>query len=177
MAEIKSAIELAMERTKSMIPTDAEKEKIHEEEDSSRAAVLVNRFLHVDLHFKDLEKELGKYDPGDRKRMERLMMTQLGEAISLEGDHDLVFQGVAALQGSAAVLSKIRELKEGYGEERLREFERVREELRGKFKERGISGPAVQPRVEGSPEWEAAVSRFKPPYEKQLVRLVAELQK
>ncbi len=103
MAEIKSAIELAMERTKNMIPTGAEKERLRAEEDYSRAAALVNRFLHVDLHFKDLDKELAKYEGADRERMEGLLMKNLGEAIALEEDHDLVFEGIAALRGSEAV--------------------------------------------------------------------------
>jgi hypothetical protein len=177
MAEIKSAIELAMERTKNMIPTGLEKEKIREEEDISKAAALVNRFLHVDMHFKDLEKELAKFDPGDRKRMGGLMLAHLGEAVSLEGDQELVFEGIAALHGSEDVVAKIRELKKEYEEERVREFDRVREDLRRELSEAGISGSAVQPKVEGSEAWRAAESRFRPPFEKRLAGFVGELKK
>jgi hypothetical protein len=175
MAEIKSAIELAMERTKNMIPTGAEKERLREEEELTRGAALVNRFLHVDLHFKDLEKELRKFEPEDRKRMERLMMDQLGEAISLEGDHELVFEGIAALRGREEVLARIRDLQKRYEKERLRELDRVREEARRELQDAGISGSAVEPRVEGSKAWNETVSVFRPPFEKQLAGLVAEL--
>ncbi len=175
MSEIKSAIELAMERTRNMTLSAAEKEKIRKEEDASRAAALVNRFLHVDMNCKDLDKELAKVDPSDRKRMEGLILEHLGRAISLEGDHDLIFEGISALHGDEEVLSKIRDLRERYGKERLREFNRVKEELRGKFRERQISGSAVEPRVEGSPEWKETLARFKPAYETRLAALVGKL--
>ncbi len=178
MAEIKSAIEIALERTKNMIPSPAEKEKLREEEDSSKALALVNRYLHVDLHFKDVEKELARMDDADRKVIEKLMIRHLAEAMRLEEEDELVFEGIATLRPEAkGVVSKIRVLQGKYKEQRREEYERVGDALKKTLEQKGISGSAVQPKVEGSPDWKDALARFRPAFEEQLASYRKELQK
>jgi len=45
------------------------------------------------------------------------------------------------------------------------------------LEQQGISGSAVQPKVEGSAEWEEALSQFKPAFEEQLRIFQKELIK
>ena len=178
MAEIKSAIEIALERTKNMIPSAAEKEKLREEEDSSKALALVNRYLHVDLHFKDVEKELARMNAAERERMEKLMLRNLAEAIRLEGENELVFEGIETLRGGARqTLSRIRALKERYKEAGDEAYRKVEEDLKRSLEDRGISGSAVEPKVSGSPEWQNALTQFRPAFEEQLAGYREELQK
>ena len=96
MAEIKSAVELAMERTKGLRLSHEEMEKIKEEEVQSKAVGLVNRFLEVDFHLRDVEKELAKFDPQQRKHLEQLFLHHLIEAMNLDRDNDLILQGLEA---------------------------------------------------------------------------------
>jgi hypothetical protein len=77
VAEIKSAVELAMEKTKGMHLSREEKEKIKEEELHAKAQSLVNRFLEVDFHLKEVEKDLGKHHPEQREHLEKLIITSV----------------------------------------------------------------------------------------------------
>jgi len=97
MAEIKSAIEIAMEKTKTLRLSSEEKEKIKEEELQSKAHALVNRFLAVDLHFREVEKELEKYTSDQRGQLEKLMLADLVETLALARDNDLTFEGIEIL--------------------------------------------------------------------------------
>jgi hypothetical protein len=169
MAEIKSAIELAMEKTKQMKLSSEEKEKIKEDEIHSKAQGLVNRFLEVDFHLKEVEKELLKYHPNQRKEMEKLMIRYLSEAIQLDRENDLVFDGIEAFQKEKGKTNqKIKDLLENYRERKKTEYQNAVQKIQLRLAAHGISGSAVQPKVEGSREWEEALAQLKKPYEKQL---------
>lgn len=178
MAEIKSAVELAMEKTKGLGLSREEKEKLKEEELHSRAQGLVNRFLEIDFHLKEVEKDLAKYDPGQREHLEKLMLHYLCEAIMLDRDNDLIFQGIEAFEKkSKNTIKKIRELIEDYRQRQEKEYKQAEKVLLKKWERQGISGSAVQPKIEGSQEWQEAVGKFKQPFDDQLHILKKQLQK
>jgi hypothetical protein len=176
VAEIKSSIALAMEKTKGLHLSRGEKEKLKEEELRTKAQGLVNRFLEVDFHLKEVEKDLAKYDPGQREHMEKLMLHYLYEAIKLDRDNDLIFQGIEAFdKTSKNTIKKIRELTESYRQRQEKEYKQAEKVLLKKLERQGISGSAVQPRIEGSPEWQEAVDKFRQPFSDQLQALKKEL--
>jgi DNA-binding transcriptional MerR regulator len=177
MGKIKSAVELAMEKTQGLRLSSEEKEKLKEEEWHSKAHGLVNRFLAADFHLKEVQKELGKYPPEPREHLEKLMLHDLREAIQLDQTNDLIFQGIEALQQkSEKTIKEIRELMEDYRNRKEKEDKQTKKGLLKKLERQGISGSAVQPKVEGSKEWEEALARFKPPFERRLQDLKKELE-
>ena len=172
MAEIKSAVELAMERTKGLRLSREEKEKIKEEEIHSKAIGWVNRYLEVDFHLREVEKELAKVDPSQRPHLERLFIQNLVEAMNLDRDNDLILQGLEALRPATAwTAKKIKDLIQKYQDRKKDEFQKAEADLRAKLERLGIGGSAVHPRVEGSPEWKEAEAKFKPAFEEELKRL------
>ncbi len=176
MAEIKSSIELAMEKTRGLHLSREEKEKLQEEELHSKAHNLVNRFLEVDFHLKEVEKELSKYDPPQRGKLEKLMFQYLTQAIQLDRDNDLIFQGIEFFrENSKKIIKKMRELIEGYRKREQKEYQKTEGDLLRKLERQGISGSAVQPKIEGSREWEEAIAKFRPTFEAQLHVLQKEL--
>lgn len=178
MAEIKSAVELAMEKTKGLRLSQEEMEHLQEEEMQTKAHGLANRFLEVDFHFREVEKELARFSSNQRKELEGLMIQYLGEALQLDKDNELIFQGIETLrEGKKRVVQKIRDLTKIFQVQREKEYREVEKELLVKLEHQGISGSAVQPRVEGSVEWEEALSQFKPAFEEQLRIFQEELRK
>ncbi len=172
MAEIKSTVELALERTKGLRLSHEEMEKMKEEEVQLKAAGLVNRFLEVDFHLRDVEKELAKFDPQQRKHLEQLFLQHLIEAMNLDKDNDLILQGLEALlPKSAWAVKKIKDLVQMYQLRKKDESLKTKTELLAGLERLGISGSAVHPKIEGSPEWEQAVSTFKPGFEEELKKL------
>ena len=172
MAEIKSAVELAMERTKGLRLSHEEKEKIKEEEIQSKAVGLVNRYLEVDFHLREVEKELAKVDPSQKQHLEELFIQNLTEALNLDRDDDLILQGLETFRpASAWTVKKIKDLIQKYQDRKKDEFRKTEADLSAKLERLGIGGSAVHPRVEASPEWEEAVAGFKPGFEEELKKL------
>lgn len=177
MAEIKSAIEIAMEKTKSLRLSSEEREKIKEDEFQSRAHGLVNRFLEVDLHFREVDKELAKLLPEQRAQMEKIMLQVLAESLDLDRKNDLVFQGIEILAPEKKKnIAKIKKLMEEYRSQKEREYQKTEKILRARLEAAGISGSAVLPKMEGSREWAEAVSAFRAPYEAELKALREEIK-
>ena len=172
MAEIKSAVELAMERTKGLRLSHEEKEKLKEEEIQSRAHSMVNRYLEIDFHLREVEKELTRVDPSQRQYLENLFIEYLAKSIDLDRDNDLIFQGITSFrEGSKGSIQKMRDLIQRYQEQKDREYLKAEKALLTKLEHLGISGSAVQPKVEGSPEWKEALAKFKPDFEEELHKL------
>lgn len=172
MAEIKSAIEIAMERTRGLRLSSEEKEKLREEEFQSKAHALVARFLEVDLHFREVEKELAKYPSEQRTQLEKIMIRDFVQALNLDRDNELVLQGIEILRpGTSAAFAKVRELTKEYQKEKEAALQKTAGSLRAKWESLGISGSAVVPKVEESPEWSAALKAFRPAYEARLQAL------
>ena len=177
MAEIKSAIELAMERTKGLRLSAEEKEKLKEEEIQIRARGLVNRYLEVDFHLRDIERELEKLDPAQREQMEALLLHYLSEAIDLDRDTDRVFEGIESLRkGAGGPIEKMEKVVKKYREKQARERQKTEKDLLGELERHGVGGSAVQPTVEGSEAWAKALARIRPEFEKELNRLKKELE-
>ncbi|HYB19816.1 MAG TPA: hypothetical protein VEH09_02750 [Thermodesulfobacteriota bacterium] len=178
MAEIKSAVELAMERTKGLHLSHEEKEKLKEEEVQSRAHSLVNRYLEIDFHLREVKKELARVDPSQRQYLENLFIEYLVESIDLDRDNDLIFEGIASFrEGSKSFLQKMRDLMERYQDQKDREYLKAERDLLAKLENLGVSGSAVQPKVEGSSEWKEALAKFKPAFEEELNKLRKKIQK
>jgi len=172
MAEIKSAVELAMERTKGLRLSHEEMEKVKEEELQAKAVGLVNRFLEVDFHLREVERELAKFDPQQRRQLERLFLQNLIEAMNLDRDNALILQGLETLlPASAWTIKKIKDLIQKYLEKKQDELRKTETGLLAGLERLGISGSAVQAKAEGSPEWEQAVAGFRPEFEEELKKL------
>ncbi len=172
MAEIKSAVELAMERTKGLRLSAEELVKLKEDEIQGKARSMVNRYLEVDFHFREVERELARVEPAQRQILEKLFVQYLSEAIDLDRDNDLIFQGIGTFrEGSKRSIQKMRDLILKYQGRKDREFVKTEKDLLAGLERLGISGSAVQPRVEGSPEWEQALAKFRPTFEEELQAL------
>jgi len=177
MAEIKSAIEIAMERTRGLRLSSEEKEKLKEEEFQSKAHALVVRFLEVDLHFREVEKELAKYPSEQRTQLEKIMIRDLVQVLNLDRDNEPVFQGIEILMpGASAAFPKIRELTEEYQQEKEAVRQKTAESLRAQWESLGISGSAVVPKVEESPAWAEALKAFRSAYEARLQSLKNQIR-
>ena len=177
MAEIKSAIEIAMERTQGLRLSSEEKEKLKEEELQSRGHALVNRFLEVDLHFREVEKELARFSSEQRSQLEQIMLRDLAAALNLDRDNGLIFQGIQILApDKTEAIPRIKELAKEYQEKSAEARRKTAEVLRTKWANLGISGSAVVPKVAESAEYADALKAFRPPYEARLQALKDQIR-
>lgn len=178
MAEIKSSIEIAMEKTKGLLLSREERQKLKDEEIRAKAQSLVHRFLEVDFHLREVEKELAKLEPVQRREIEKLVFEYLCAAIAFDRDNDLVFQGIAAFRPEKEpLLAQIKILLKNYQEVREKAWIEAEKAILQNLEKKGISGSAVQPKVEESREWAEVSAKFRPVLEEKLNQLKEELRK
>jgi ElaB/YqjD/DUF883 family membrane-anchored ribosome-binding protein len=153
MAEIKSTLELAMERTKKMAISDKEREAIKQKEFSQKVNALFHRYMEGLLPLNALLKEIERMDEKARTMAKEFLLIQWIDALSLNEEAEGLLIGIETLKGKEIdeVKEKLHHLLSQYREE----TEKIKEEARARsedaLRKEGIYGSAVEPNIEGSP--------------------------
>jgi translation elongation factor EF-Tu-like GTPase len=134
----------------------------------------------MDFNLRELEKELAKYESQQRDQLEKLMLRDLVAAIRLDGDNEPIFQGIEFLkkagEGTKETIDRIRELARSYGEKKESERQKVENDLRKNLERQGISGSAVQIKVEGNREWAEALAGMNASFKEKLQPLLGDFK-
>ena len=168
MAEIKSAIELAMERTKSLVMDEEEKRDFAAKDVENRVRTLLRRFREglADL----LEtKESFWGIPGDDGAKRAILVDVLTTEFDiLDKDKGLIdlLDNVCGLP--EAVRSELKAIRNRYQEEIDRRSMIVRERVREDLKRQGLSGPALEPNLDGWEAWEQEAQDTKRAFERRV---------
>jgi len=155
MGEIKSSIELAMERTKKFAISEKEKEEIKQKEVLQKATSLFHRYREGHLPLNNILKEIEKMEKKTAIMVKEFLLSQWIDALSLEDEDERIFKGIESLKQRSIdeVKQKFHSLLSKY----LSEKEKVKEKVKVQFTEAlekdGIYGSAVEPKVEGSELW------------------------
>ena len=169
MGEIKSAIELAMERTKGLVMDDQEKEKAAAKELGSRINGLLRRYLEEMIDGDDFQKEYEKLG-GEKNQKNELLtdaaLTEFGLSDNIEKASDILsFVGGGV---DEQLRKEIEDLRLEFHERIAAQVEGAKENIIARLKEMGISGSAVEPNVTEWDEWKAAVNQVKSLFGKRL---------
>jgi uncharacterized membrane-anchored protein YjiN (DUF445 family) len=170
MGEIKSAIELAMERSKRFVISKEDREAIREKEILQKAASLFYRYQDGHIPFHEIEREIEKLEEEIRGPVKEALLSQWVEALSLSGDPGRILDGIESLRGRDfnKVREKVRGLLQEYVGEVEAEREKKRRILEEALRKEGIYGEAVDPNLEGNEEWKALVNTLHHSYQKRL---------
>jgi len=152
MAEIKSALELALERTKKITISEKEKEEIKRKEIMQKVDGLSHRYMEGYLALSEILREIERMDEKTKTMAKEVLLSQWMDALSLKKEGERVLKGVEAMKGRPIdeVKEKFHHLLSQYEEEE----ERIRKELRAQMAEalrkKGIWGSAVEPNIEAN---------------------------
>ena len=166
MAEIKSTLELAMERTKNLAISGEEREEIKHKEILQKATGLFHRYTEGSLSLKEVEKETGKLEEKTGRRVREMLLSQWTEALSLNGENERLLMGIEFLKGRKVDpwRERLDDLVSRYRQEKERAEEEARDRRVAALRREGIYGSAVDPRVEGDPLWEKERTRLDRQY-------------
>ena len=166
MAEIKSTLELAMERTKNLAISGEEREEIKHKEILQKATGLFHRYTEGSLSLKEVEKETGKLEEKTGRRVREMLLSQWTEALSLNGENERLLMGIEFLKGRKVDpwRERLDDLVSRYRQEKERAEEEARDRGVAALRREGIYGSAVDPRVEGDPLWEKERTRLDRQY-------------
>jgi hypothetical protein len=178
MGEIKSTLELAMERTKKFVISEKEKEEMKQKEILQKATSLFHRYQEGYLPLNDILKEIEKMEKKTAVTVKELLLSRWIDALSLDADNEKTLKGIESLKQR-----RIEEMKQRFHyllSEYQDEKERVKEKLRAKFTEaltkEGIYGGAVEPRLEGSEPWKKEKEKLDFSYKTKLEEIKEQLR-
>jgi len=159
MEEIKSTLDIILEKTRGLTMMDQEKKTFQKKESEGKARGLLQKFLDGLIDLKELGREIeGLDEPRQILMREALRRQGLGR-VNPEGDNTRVFDLLEAAVGLET--APIRKLLSEFREE----FERMRNDREKKLletlAERGISGSAIIPNVDADPVWIAYVAELR----------------
>lgn len=166
MGEIKSTLDLIMEKTKGMTMSDAEKKAFMRNELEGKVRGFLQRFLDGFINTKRVKIEIaGLGDDRQTMAMEILAGESLRK-IDLEEDNSRVFEILEQVAGMdvGAIKKALSESKRQLHEQR-RAHEKI---LLDKLKEKGVSGSAVIPNVGADPEWLGYVTRMRKEFQERI---------
>lgn len=151
MAEIKSTLELVMERTRHLHMTEEDKRRQAEEEFTEAVCRAVSKQLDGQIGMDRFKDELNRLGEMDRARKMRAA-AEISRRIDPSADNapllDLIEHGLGLdISGIEAALKRF---DERLGGEEDRAVERTRADLLQK----GVSGVAVIPNIEADMEWQ-----------------------
>jgi hypothetical protein len=178
--KVKSALEIALERAQNLggMSSD-EKQKLKDENLESVGLALSKRYLKG-LPVRDVEIELGKYKE-NRQTVVTYLLSYLTDEIDM-GDPDRDqrileaikhFAGAPAAEKISSLLNKYRSAMEQASQKNQRTLGAAK---RKELARMGISGSAIKPAIEGSPEWLEARQQLHSDYQKRLEEIKSSLQ-
>jgi len=170
VGEIKSTLELAMERTKKFAVSKKEKEEMKQKEVLQKATSLFHRYREGHLPLNEIMKEIEKMEKKTATTVKEFLLSQWIDALSLVDDVERILKGIESLKQRSIneVKEKFYSLLSQYHEEK----EKVKEETTIQFTEAlrkdGISGSAVEPKLEGSELWKKEIEKLDQSYKIKL---------
>ena len=149
MGEIRSTLDLIMERTKNLSLTQEEKQKIKQQEWLGKARGWVQKYLDGVVDLEELKAAIATLD--DAEAAGSLLRRELIEAVDPEGDNAKRWEALETLWGLSPepFLRIIEGFRTGVTEAGVRRAG----VLRTRLAEKGISGTAVVPNLNRDPEW------------------------
>jgi hypothetical protein len=178
MGEIKSSLELAMERTKKFAISEKEKEEIKQKEIMQKATTLFHRYREGYLPLNDILKEIEKMNKRISAMVKESLLSQWINALSLDDDNERILKGIESLKqrNIDEVKQKFHSLLSQY----LSEKEKVKEEVRVQFTEAlrkdSIYGSAVEPKLDGAELWKKENEKLDHSYRVKLEEIKEQLR-
>jgi hypothetical protein len=159
VGEIKSAIELAMERTKNLVMDESEKREASIRETEQRLTALVRRFMEEMIDERGFHEEYDKTSGEEGLKRSAAMDAIVEEVNGRAGDERLFC--ALSLVGGPGLADEVEALKGRFRREMEIQERRIRERIEKRLDAMGISGNAVEPNVPAWDEWKEAVEEGK----------------
>jgi hypothetical protein len=157
MGEIKSSIELAMEKTKGLKFSDEDRQRLEEEKEQRAVQVAVSQYLLGGLPLAELTRKRESASESSRRAMLGAIVQglRLGREEFSRGIEALELWRGSQLRGP---LQRGRDLAAQFGQALQKKRRKIKADLWEELARRGVQGSAVEPNVEASPQWETILA-------------------
>jgi hypothetical protein len=178
MGEIKSTLELAMERTEKVTISEKEKGEIKQREVLQKATSLFHRYREGRLSLNEILKQIERMKKKTATTVKELLLSQWIDALSLDDDDERILKGIETLKQRSIdeVKQKFHSLLSQY----LSEKEKVKEKVKVQFTEAlrkdSIYGSSVEPKFEGGELWKKENEKLDHSYKMKLEEIKEQLR-
>lgn len=176
MGEIKSTLEIALEKAKAVEVSSEERKRFKREDALAKARDIFEQFINHPSRSRNLPEEIKKSGKDPSVLKECLAEILLG-AIDLSRSTERIWQGLQqlGLGDTDPFKEALSRLVEDSNKARTKEAESLEKVLRESLGKAGISGTAVDPNVEGSSQWKDFISDLDQRVSGELQRLRQEI--
>ena len=178
MGEIKSTLELAMERTKKVTISEKEKEEIKQREVLQKATSLFHRYREGHLSLNEILKQIEKMEKKTAATVKELLLSQWIDALSLGDGDERILKGIESLKGRN--LDELKQKFHSVLSQYLSKKEKVKEKVKVQFTEAlrkdSIYGSAVEPKLEGGELWKKENGKLDQIYKVKLEEIKEQLK-
>ena len=172
MAEIKSAIELAMEKTKNLVIDSKEREEMAVKEIEDKVKAVIRRFTEEMIDHEDAAKELNKIQ-ADSALKRTIIINNLVDQFDVHKDNKRLFTLFHALEIDLpkTIRGEFEKLngkfREEVGDREMAIRKRIKDVLAGL----DITGSAIEPNLDAWEEWHEEIRRTSNIFEKRIEEL------
>jgi hypothetical protein len=182
MSGIKSAIELAMERTKNLVMSEEERKSFAAKELEHKVRAVVRRYLEGIIESDGVNKELAAVE-GDEKSIKSLFVDLLVDEFDVKERNECLLDLLSDIAGriKEPLRQELEAMRGRYAEQIKNSESAVRGKIIGRLKEMGIAGSAVEPNTEEWDEWGESIKEAGESFKKSLTgwknKLKADISK
>jgi hypothetical protein len=159
MAEIKSTLDIIMEKAKKFSVTEEEKKGFRRQELEGKIKGLVQKTLDGIFDYERFQTEVVTLQEKENDLVDQVLKEELLARLEVEANSEALLKMLeyAAGPASPAVGGVLAEFEK----QAEKEKESRRKSLLDSFKKKGISGSAVLPNLDADPEWVRAKSELR----------------
>lgn len=159
MGEIRSTLDIIMEKTKDMTLSDHERLELKEKEITDRVRGLVSRLLDSVITYDRFEAEIGSFDEKDKETALKALIEVVIPLIVPGEDNNLRLK---VLENSGIVyMDTVRDAIKGAEVQIDKERVESGRSLLKRLSDKGISGSAVIPNPESDADWSRKLTRIR----------------
>lgn len=157
MGEIKSTLDIIMEKARRIAVTDEEKEAFQRKEAEGKIRGLLQKFLDGFMDMETLKRDLHAFPDKYGRVAKGFLKNECLGRIDPEKDNSALLQVIEAVEG--ADIKALRKMLDQFRKDMEQHLNEREKELLRSLKKSGISGSAVIPNIRADHEWRGYVSQ------------------
>jgi len=166
MAEIKSTLDLIMEKTQNMVLTEDEKEEIRRKELNGKIKGWIQQSQDNVMSLDAIKSEIQREGKDRQIELKKTLKKELLQHIEPDEDNTKLFQLLEEILGinKGSITNMINRFQEMLDKEKISKIS----EMKNRLNEKGISGTAVVPNLDSDEEWNGYYLNLKKEFKKEI---------
>ncbi|MCU0594525.1 MAG: hypothetical protein MUC98_03550 [Desulfobacterota bacterium] len=151
MAEIKSTLDIIMEKAKKFSVTEEEKQGFKRQELEGKIKGLVQKTLDGILDTERFQVELAALQAKEKDLVDPILKEELVGRLEVETNNEALLKMLKSTAGPA--WAAVEKVLADFEKKDEKQKESLRKALLDGFKKKGISGSAIVPNLNADPQW------------------------